>query len=129
MLRFFAPTWVWIMVLCLGNGILIGAAYYAVGKILQEDAKRREASAAVVQACLQSRPQIRRVSKFVQGTNQLALALVENSAAVLDATPKTDPQHEVRQKNLLRIIRARENVKAISSFPVPTRSECRARGS
>lgn len=98
-------------------------------RTLQEESRSKAAKAAAVQACIQGRPEIEKISRHVVGVNQLALVLVENNAAVVNSTPHSDPQYRVRLNNLRRLIRARENVKAISSFPVPTVAECRARGS
>lgn len=125
-------------------------------KTQQEETRRRATEAAAVEACIQGRPQVRAISKHVFGVNQLARAdkemgaaldavtavLKVNSEAAIGATLPSDPQLHVRRGNLARIktarnrvIRARSdlataarNVKAVSSFPVPTVQQCRARG-
>lgn len=118
----------WMIVAYVGLAGLTVYGWTISARTQQEQSRRQAATAAAVQSCIQSRPQVERVSRHVYGVNQLALVLVENSAAVLDATPTSDPQYEVRKKNLTRLIKARENVAAIKSFPVPTVAQCRARG-
>lgn len=111
----------------LGLAALVVYGWTINARTLQEEARRKAAETATVQACILSRPQVANVSRFVQGVNELALAIVENNAATVEFTPRSSPMYAVRRANLLRIIRARENVKAISRFPVPTVAQCRGR--
>lgn len=92
------------------------------------EAEARSAREAAVARCLESRPQTARVSQFVQGVNEGFTILVLNSAAVLNQTPRSDPQYRIRKANLRRLIAAREKVLAIKAFPVPSVAECRQRG-
>lgn len=79
------------------------------------------------EACLQSRPQIKRASLHVLGVNELASTLIENNAALLHSTQRTDPQYATRRANLARLQKAARKIAAVKSFPVPSLDECKAR--
>lgn len=122
----------WMVIAYIGLVGVVVYGYTLNARTLRDEAIRQaELSAAheaAVARCLGSRPQLMRVTRFVEGENDLAETLVQNSAAALEATPGDDPQYATRKANLVRLIRARENVKAIASFPVPTVAQCRKMG-
>lgn len=131
-LEFWSHWAPWMVIAYLGLTFTVAAAFTLNSRTLRDEAIReaeaQSAKDAAVARCLASRPQTRRISKHVLGVNQAFTVLVQNSAAILAQTPKTDPTYKVRRANLHRLVKARENVKAITSFPVPTVAECRSRG-
>lgn len=124
--------WLAISVAWLGVVVVATLGYAINARTLRDEAIRtaeaNSAREAAVARCMASRPQLLAISRHVDGVNDLATILVKNSAALVDATPKWNPDYKVRLRNLRRIVRAREKVKAISSFPVPTKAECQDRG-
>lgn len=82
---------------------------------------------AAYQQCVQSRPELQKLSLHVRGVNDLASVLEENAIAALKATARTDPQYLVRIANTQRIIKAAAKIAAVESFPIPTLKQCRAR--
>lgn len=125
----FAP---WMVIAYVAVVFLGSAAYVVNARTLRDEAVRvaetRAAKDAAVARCLSSRPQLQRVSKHVRGVNEFAVTVVENSARVLDATPRSDPQYQVRRTNLISLIKAREKIKAVSGFHVPTVADCHQLG-
>lgn len=130
----FAP---WMIVAYIGLAAMTLAGWNLSARIAQDEAQTariqavreaetRAAKDAAIARCLSSRPQLRRVSEFVGGVNDGFTILVLNSAAVLNQTPRSDPQYQIRKANLHRLIRAREKVLAIKAFPVPTVAQCKA---
>lgn len=89
--------------------------------------KRDTVRAADIDRCKEQRPLLLRFRKHVKGVNALANTLVLNSQAVVDATPRGDPQLEVRRTNRDRIEDARDQIAALRGFPVPTVAECERR--
>lgn len=77
--------------------------------------------------CMASRPLIAKFAVHVRGVNDGFATLVENSRAIVTATPVSDPQYRVRVANLARLERAAAKVAALQSIPVPTRADCVAR--
>lgn len=114
----------WICVAYLGL-VLAGTSLY---RLNQQTVKRDAARQSAIANCLTNRPLAQKFSRHVEGVNDLARVLVENSAHVLAATPKDDPQYMVRKTNLSRLIFARKKVEALPNIHVPTVAECRALG-
>lgn len=96
-----------------------------IGSLNNSALKRDSFHSAEVARCMASRPVLQKFSTHVKGVNRVTKILVVNSAALLEQTPKSDPQHDVRKANLIRLIYAREDVKALPGLPVPTRAQCR----
>lgn len=90
-------------------------------------AQIQSSAQSAYQSCIQSRPELRRLSLHVAGVNEMAETLVENSRAVAESTPTYDPQYAVRVANLHRLERAARKIAAIKSLPAPSLAECRAR--
>lgn len=98
------------------------------------------AQAAFTQ-CIASRPELSKLNSFLKGVNEaggalrdISAVLVANAAAVLQATPASDPQHRVRAANVKRIAavnkkaeRATLKIGAIKNLPVPTKAACKGR--
>lgn len=135
-LSHFAP---WMVVAYIGLAAVTVAGWNLSARIAQDEARTARIAAvreaedqaakdATVARCLASREPTRRVSRHVQGVNEFTGIVVQNAAAIIRTTPRSDPQYRVRRANLLRLIRAREKVLAVSSFPVPSVRECRSRG-
>ncbi len=121
----------WVAVAYFGLALVVVWLYVVNSRTLRDQAIRiaeaKAARVASVQRCLESRGPLTRVSYHVRGVNDLAAVLVKNSARILEETPRTDPQYEVVRANLLRLIRARAQIGAVKSFPVPTVGQCRSR--
>lgn len=95
----------------------------------REAAIRASKAAADVAArradCLRSIPQIQRINDFLDGVSILVTVLETNSEAVVQATSPTDPQYQVRKKNLARLAIASKRIDGIR-FPIPTKHACDA---
>lgn len=92
-------------------------------------AQIKGSAAANYTACIKSIPELRKISTHLAGVNQLADVLVTNGEAVLEATPRSDPQYPIRHANLVRLLRSREKIGAVRALPVPTRTDCLLRRS
>lgn len=90
-------------------------------------AEQRSAAESAYRRCIEGRAPTLRVSRHVAGVNAAFEVLLRNSRAVLEATPKDDPQFTVRRANYRRFKAALADVAAVRSFPVPTVSECKQR--
>lgn len=77
--------------------------------------------------CVGSIPTLRKLSTYLEGQNEIAAVIVTNSAANLAITLKTDPMYATRKGNLERLRDAKAKVGAITSLPVPTVKDCKAR--
>jgi hypothetical protein len=73
--------------------------------------------------CVASIPTLTKINSFVHGVQTLHSVLAQNSKAVLDATPKDDPDYRVRKANWLRVKGTLTAVSGIH-FPVPTKKQC-----
>lgn len=77
------------------------------------------------QQCVTSIPTLNRINRFFAGVRIVNETLLENSAAALAVTAKSDPQYRTRVKNFHRLQRAAASAQ-IPKFPVPTPAKCRA---
>lgn len=130
--RFFEPSRPWNIMFLIAIGVIVGYGWMINSRTIRDEAIRaseaQSAKTAAVARCVESRPLLRKFSRHVRGVNEFTLTIVGNSEAVLEQTPRSDPQHDVRSANLRRLINARNKIAALPGFPVPTLSECRDRG-
>lgn len=90
-------------------------------------AQVRGAADSAYNSCVQSIPELRRISRHLRGVNQLAGAVVANAKAVLDSTDPGDPFYPLRKSNYDRVMTAAEKISAVRALPIPTKKECGAR--
>lgn len=114
----------WVGIAYFGLALVVTWLYFVNSQTLKKDAVHK----AEVNRCMASRSPLGKFARHVRGVNDLALVLVENSAHVLETTPKSDPQYMVRKTNLERLVRARDKVAALPNFHVPSVRDCRALG-
>lgn len=122
----------WVGIAYFGLALTVTWLYFVNSRTLQQQAIRtaelRATKSAAVERCLTSRPQLRRVSRFVKGVNEFALVIVQNSGRTLEQTPVSDPEYAIRKANLRRLIIARENIGSVKGFHVPSVRECKSLG-
>lgn len=116
-----------------GLVVTLVGLYVVFGRTVRADALRAaERKAEIVstyERCVASIPELRKISTHVTGVNDAFAVLLHNSANILAATPRDDPQYRVRSQNYVRLKDAYKKVATVSSFPVPTRAECERRQS
>lgn len=117
----------WLVVAYFGIAALVVGLWFVSIRISHEQTKRAAADEARTEACIHSIPQIRRFDEHVRGVNQLADVLVQNSAALTAATPKSDPTYRTRKENLTRMIDAQAKIAELAEVSVPTVSDCARR--
>ena len=82
---------------------------------------------AAFSSCVNSRPELQKLSTFVHGVNLLAFVLIHDSRATLQVTAKGTPEYAARVGNLARLSHAAMKVGAIKALPVPTLADCQDR--
>lgn len=128
----------WIGIAYFGLVLVVIALFFLNERTAHTEAKAAAERAAIAsrllseaeatyQGCVSSIPQLRRISQHISGVNEGFDTMVANARALVESTPKSDPQYPVRLANLLRISSAQQDVAAIRELHVPTVKECAAR--
>jgi hypothetical protein len=110
--------------------LIFGLFWFALSvnsKAFTKKAEESKRQAAVTQ-CLHNLPLLENFNHHVHGVNQLADVLVQNSAAVVKATKRNDPQYRTRIANLERLEVAQREIAALKGFDIPTKAQCRKAG-
>lgn len=112
--------WVTMLVLAVGGITLWGINL--TQRVIREQAAREARIQADYRACVQSIPSLKSISLHVQGVNDMARILVNNSRKLLKTPPLA-----IRRQNLRDLRRAEKKIAAVKSFPVPTMRSCERR--
>lgn len=99
--------------------------YVLTAKVNRVEAVRQGAIQADYNACVGSIPLLRKIDKFIVGTEAVADVLIRNSADMHRITPKTSPVYRQQAINLRRL-RARVADGKGVRLPVPTVRSCAA---
>lgn len=119
----------WFMIALAAAFAAIILGYKSLERTIHDENSRETASYV---SCVQSIPILKAISKHFRGTNEVIGVgndgkggiLVQNSKAVVEATPEGDPQLQTRKDNLARLRAGAKDVGAIRSLPVPTMAQC-----
>lgn len=127
-LRLYLSDWrPWTTVAYLGLVGVVVALYFHQTEIGKQEATREAERQARVAQCVGAIPQLRKTQRFLEGVREFHRVAAMNSKATLDATPKTDPQYQVRLQNYRRIAATVADVSGLS-FHIPTVGECQRLG-
>lgn len=118
---------IWILIAYFWLAAVVVALYFHQTEISKQEAARQAETQAKIAQCIQSIPSLRKIDRFVHGVREFHVIVALNSKAIVDSTPKTDPQYTVRVANYRRIRNTVADVSGVK-FTVPTVAQCRKSG-
>lgn len=118
----------WIVLAYFGLAGVVVALYFHQTEISRQEAARQAADHAKVSQCVQSIPQLRKINRFAEGVKAFHVIVARNARAIVESTPRSDPQYAVRVANYRRILATIPAVSGVH-FHIPTVSECELLGS
>lgn len=91
---------------------------------LRVDAKVQATADSGYLACTQSIPVLKKLTKFVEGVNELGENSVTNAKQALDATPEDSVMYPSRHSAFIRNRAAYRKISKVKKLPVPTEESC-----
>lgn len=89
-------------------------------------AERTANATAKYDACVRSIPELKKLNRFVRGVKDEHSYLYAAALDAFNATPPGDPLYPVRKRNVRRARQAFADVRVVSPFKVPSKSDCDA---
>lgn len=112
----------WMTIAFVALAAIVVWQFFLTQRSIKEQSAREARIQSDYQSCIRSIPSLTKISRHVEGVNELAVILVRNSKSLIHTPPL-----RVRQMNYALLVAAQKKIAAVKSFPVPTVASCEAR--